>query len=155
VVTLFGPAAVEIELRPGPSAARRQVSLAALPAGAAQPSVRRVSLAASSSDAPVVETMVLDRNQPYRVEVRPARGEVLCRLLLRDGIGTGNLRPPALPATLGAAGPAPLLPPPDLERSLEAEVRDGDVAAGWDDFGALAAELGWRTSVDVADAAEV
>jgi hypothetical protein len=155
VVTVFGPAAVEIELRPGPSAARRQVSLAALPAGAAQPSVRRVSLAASSFDAPVVETMVLDRDQPYRVEVRPTRGEVLCRLLLRDGIGTGNLRPPALPATLGAAGPAPLLPPPDLERALEAEVRDGDVVAGWDDFGALAAELGWRTSVDVADAAEV
>jgi len=87
--------------------------------------------------------------------VRPARGEVLCRLLLRDGIGTGNPRPPALPATLAAAGPAPLLPAPDLERALPAEVRDGDVAAGWDDFGALAAELGWRTSVELADAAEV
>jgi len=87
--------------------------------------------------------------------VRPARGEVLCRLLLRDGIGTGNLRPPALPVTLAAAGPAPLLPAPDLEQALPAAVRDGDVAVGWDDFGALAAELGWRTSVDVADAAEV
>jgi hypothetical protein len=155
VVTLFGPAAVEIELRPGPAAARRQVSLAVLPAGAAHPSVRRVSLAASTSDASTVETIVLDRDQPYRVEVRPGRGEVMCRLLVRDGIGTGNVRPPALPATLAAAGPAPLLPAPDLERALGAEVRDGDVAPGWDDFGALAAELGWRTSVDLADAAEV
>jgi hypothetical protein len=155
VVSLFGPAAVEVELRPGASAARRQVSLSVLPTGAPRASVRRISLAASTSDASTVETLVLDREQSYRLEVRPARGEVLCRLLLRDGIGTDAPRPPAPPATLAAAGPAPLLPPPDLQQGLRAEVRDGDVLPGWDNFGALTAELAWRTSVDVADAAEV
>src|SRR6185436_17322731 len=155
VVTLFGPAAVEIELRPGPSSVRRQVNLAVHPAGAARPTVRRVSLAASSADHAASETLVLDRDQAYRLEVRPERGEVLCRLSLRDGIGTEAARRPALPATLAAAGPAPFLPPPDLEQALRAEVRDGDVAPGWEDLGTLAAELGWRTSVDVADSAEV
>jgi hypothetical protein len=152
VVSLFGPGAVEVELRAGPATARRQVSLAVLPAGAAQPSVRRVSLAASSSETSVVETLVLDRDHAYRLEVRPTRGEVLCRLRLRDGIGTGAVPPPAVPAALAAAGPAPLLPAPDLERGLAAEVRDGDVALGWDDAGALALDLGWQSSVEVADA---
>jgi hypothetical protein len=34
-------------------------------------------------------------------------------------------------------------------------VRDGDVAPGWEDLGALSLDLGWRSSVEIADAATV
>jgi hypothetical protein len=166
-VTLFGPAVLEAELRapatPSPRPVRivvqpshgpamvQSVSLPAEPAGHAD----RPVLFAGPRDISVIQTVVLARHETYRLEVRPQHGEVLCRLLVRDGLGTDVPPAPPPPATLRATGPAPLLVAPGLEEALVAHVHDGDVAPGWDDAGALAAELGWRKAVEVADADEV
>jgi hypothetical protein len=81
---------------------------------------------------------------------------VLLRLSVRDGRGSDVAKAPPLPATLRVSGPEPVLPAPDLVLPLAVRVReDEDVGAGWDDFGALTTELGWRRSFDVADAAQI
>jgi hypothetical protein len=176
-VTLFGPAVIQAELRTPPGAGPLAVTLAlsprngparaptvvALPGstsgggagGAPGHQVVGLRVPAPSTVAPaVIQALVLERDEAYRLEIQPDRGQVLCRLFARDGAGFDAARAPPVPATLLATDPTPLLTPPDLEAALGAQLRDGDLQPGWDDFGSLTAELGWRSAFDRTDQAD-
>jgi hypothetical protein len=175
-VTLFGPAVIQAELRTPPGSGPLGVSLALSPKSGPPRAPMMVALPGSTSGggtqqiggrqvvalrvpgssnvAPAtVQALVLERDEPYRLEIVPDRGQALCRLFARDGAGADATRRPPVPATLLAPDPSPLLAPPDLEQALVARLRDGDVSPGWDDFGAVTAELGWRSAVDRTDQA--
>ena len=162
--------AVSLAVRPakGPAPRPTRISLpagaAARPAGAAARSAGARGLVSlrgdrgprrpgGAGDVSTATAVVLERSEMYRVEVRPEGGQVLCRLFVRDGIGGDARRAPTVPATLRATGPPPLLPPPDLERALATRVQDDDVAVGWENVGSLAAEVGYRTGIDLSDQA--
>lgn len=106
-----------------------------------------------SASVPATAWLPLDERGPYLVEVRPQRGEALARIAVRTGLRGPRPLPP--PATYAASSPPPRAAPPGLDAAAALQVRDGDVAPGWDAVGALTVTTGWRRRNTTPDGADV
>jgi hypothetical protein len=146
-VVVHGPALLRVEARARADRRGARRALLSAEAPGAAPLTRTLDLAAAADPRAVLESgaplspaavavLPLPAPAAYRVQLRPAAGELLVRLAVRVG-DEGLVDRPVTVAVYRPLAAAPALLPAALQAPPSVHVIDGDVAPGLDAVGAV------------------